>query len=194
MAQARLPREALPPAPALGQLTCQTGGVSGVSAVVLRAVSESDLDLLTGGESEFDDWGPRGPLTGPPRAQLEDDGGMLTIEADGEVAGHVSWHYVQWGPGNASRHPELGIWLRSTHRGRGIGVAAQRQLAGLFFEHTRVNRVQAGTDVTNLAEQRALERAGFSCEGVIRQGQWRAGAYHDLCLYAIVRGDLGIGA
>lgn len=159
-----------------------------MTKVILRAVSEADQKLLPGGESEFDDWGPRQPVQPLPLAALDEDG-ALTVECEGEVAGHVSWHYVRWGPGVASRHPEIGIWLRSTHRGRGIGVAAQRQLAALFFEHTAVNRVQASTDITNIAEQRALERAGFSREGVVRGSQWRAGAYRDMCLYAIVRGD-----
>lgn len=157
--------------------------------VVLRAVSTADLPLLGGGESEFDDWGPRQTERPAPAAGLESDGGELVIQADGEVAGHVSWHYQQWGPGAASRTPELGIWLRPSHRGRGIGAVAQRQLAAMFFAHTAVNRVQASTDVENIAEQRALERAGFRREGVVRASQWRAGAYHDMCLYAILRGD-----
>ena len=32
-----------------------------VSAVVLRVTQDSDLPELTGGDSEFDDWGPREP-------------------------------------------------------------------------------------------------------------------------------------
>jgi len=31
----------------------------------------------------------------------------------------------------------------------------------LFFSHTATNRVEAHTDVENIAEQRALEAAGF---------------------------------
>ena len=36
---------------------------------------------------------------------------------------------------------------------------------------------------------RALERAGYHREGVLRGAQWRAGAWHDLVLYARLRGD-----
>jgi RimJ/RimL family protein N-acetyltransferase len=43
--------------------------------------------------------------------------------------------------------------------------------------------------VSNVAEQRALEKAGFTREGVNRQAQFRAGAYHDLVLYARLRSD-----
>ncbi len=157
--------------------------------VTLRAFREADLNVLTGGASEFDDWGPRAEPTTLPSSHLDENGGGLAIWADGEIAGHVTWHHVQWGPGSASVNPELGIWLRPSHRGRGIGAAAQVQLARLFFTHTTVNRVQASTDIENVAEQHALERAGFRREGVVRASQWRAGAYHDMCLYAIVRGD-----
>ncbi|MFC9281686.1 ASCH domain-containing protein [Streptomyces collinus] len=44
-----------------------------------------------------------------------------------------------------------------------------------LFEHTRVERIQAWTDRANLAEQRALEKAGSFREGVLRgrRGQRR---------------------
>jgi RimJ/RimL family protein N-acetyltransferase len=106
------------------------------------------------------------------------------------LAGDVSWHYLRWGPNEASRCPMIGIWLRPVARGRGVGRAAQRALAELFFAHTAVNRVEAHTDVDNIAEQRALEGAGFTREGLIRGAQWRHGAYRDGYLYAVLRGDI----
>ena len=52
------------------------------------------------------------------------------------------------------------------------------------------HRIEAHTDVSNIAEQRALEGAGFTREGLVRGAQWRAGAYRDGYLYAILRGDV----
>jgi RimJ/RimL family protein N-acetyltransferase len=72
-------------------------------------------------------------------------------------------------------------------RGQGFGSVAQRLLAAYLFATTSVNRIEAGTDVDNLAEQRALEKAGFTREGVLRGAQHRAGAWHDLMIYAVVR-------
>lgn len=83
----------------------------------------------------------------------------------------------------------IGIWLEPGHRGRGLGSTAQAELAGLFFRHTPVNRIEAHTDVDNVAEQRALERAGFSREGVVRGAQWRDGRYRDGFLYSILRDE-----
>jgi aminoglycoside 6'-N-acetyltransferase len=56
-----------------------------------------------------------------------------------------------------------------------------------LFDHTRAQRIQAFTDIANLAEQRALEKAGFEGEGVLRQAQWRAGHWHDQVLYSTLR-------
>ncbi len=52
-----------------------------------------------------------------------------------------------------------------------------------------MHRVEAHTDVQNLAEQRALEKAGFTREGVTRQAQWRGGALHDGYLYSVLRSE-----
>jgi RimJ/RimL family protein N-acetyltransferase len=157
--------------------------------VILRPQHADDLSLLTGGDSPFDEFGPRAVRTelSPPR--LDGDGGLSVIADDGQLAGNVDWHWGQWGPNLESRCPMIGIWLRAPYRGRGIGRVAQGQLAELFFRHTTTNRVEAHTDVDNVPEQRALEAAGFQREGLTRGAQWRDGAYRDGFLYAVLRGD-----
>jgi RimJ/RimL family protein N-acetyltransferase len=60
----------------------------------------------------------------------------------------------------------------------------------LLFRLFDIERVEASTDVDNVAEQRSLEKAGYTREGIIRRAQWRAGAYHDLVGYSILREDL----
>jgi len=76
-----------------------------------------------------------------------------------------------------------------SERGRGYGTDAQRLLAAYLFETTDAQRVEAGTDVGNVAEQRALEKAGFVREGVLRSAQFRDGTYHDMAIYSRVRTD-----
>ena len=84
---------------------------------------------------------------------------------------------------------DVGISLRPHARGRGHGARAQRLLADYLFVTTGVHRVQATTDVANAAEQAALRRAGFVLEGVLREAQWRAGAYHALQSWSRLRTD-----
>ncbi len=108
---------------------------------------------------------------------------------DGTPIGEVSWHGVPYGPNRRSVAWNIGITIVPEHRGRGHGTAAQRMLAELLFATTDANRVEASTDTENLAEQRALERAGFRREGVVRGAQYRGGGWHDLVVYARLRGD-----
>lgn len=157
--------------------------------VVLRPVVAEDLPLLAVGEAPYDDFGPRVPRTEPYSPVLREPGGMSVCDTDGLLLGSVSWIWQQWGPMPESRNPMIGIGLRPEARGRGAGTAAQRALVDLFFRHTNVNRVEACTDVENLAEQRALEKAGFTREGTVRGAQWRAGAFHDCYSYSILRAD-----
>lgn len=104
--------------------------------------------------------------------------------SDGSLAGEVDWRAVG-GTGNF----EIGIWLFPEHRARGIGSEAQRQLVEYLFATTPANRLQAGTEVDNIAEQRALERVGFRREGVARGVHYRDGHWRDGVMYGLLRGD-----
>ena len=121
-------------------------------------------------------------LTGP-------NGGTLIVEriAGGEAIGTVSWRQVRYGPSPESVAWNIGISLVPEMRGLGFGTLAQRQLADYLFATTSVNRIEAGTDIENVAEQRSLQKAGFTREGVLRGAQYRARAWHDLVIYAVVR-------
>ncbi len=157
-------------------------------AVTLRQVRPADLPLLDSwrqdptAEGEFNDFG-----LPPTKATVE--GNHLVIESDGEPVGTVSWQEVRYGPNDESRAINIGIALIPSARGRGYGAAAQRLLVGYLFASTTVNRVEASTDVENVAEQKALERAGFTREGLLRGAQFRAGRWRDLVGYSRLRGD-----
>ncbi len=170
--------------------------------VRLRDVTLDDADLLDGWDTdpesagEFNDFGlPHDPIDrealarGPLRNERN---GQLIVErlADGRAIGGVSWHKVRYGPNPESDAWNCGIALLPEARGFGFGSEAQTQLAYYLFATTDLNRVEASTDIDNVAEQRSLERAGFHREGVARGAQFRAGAYHDLVTYSILRDDL----
>lgn len=111
---------------------------------------------------------------------------IVTLDDETRLGG-VSWFAVTYGPNRRSAAWIIGITLLPEHRGRGYGMAAQRMLAEHLFATTDANRVEASTDVDNVIEQRALARAGFQREGVLRGAQYRGGRWHDLVLYACVR-------
>jgi RimJ/RimL family protein N-acetyltransferase len=156
--------------------------------VRLRPLVQGELGQAWEDDAPYDDFGPRGGFATPPPCRL-DDQGVLGVEADGELAGVVSWIWQRWGPNDASRNPMLGVRLLAEHRGRGIGTTAQWQLIDQFFRHTTAHRVEAGTDIENLAEQHVLEKLGMTRDGISRGAQWRDGGWRDVCLYSVLRSE-----
>jgi RimJ/RimL family protein N-acetyltransferase len=167
------------------------------ATVKLRPVTSSDLDVFeehfadADGTGEFQWFGftsmhgvrqrfAENGLLGP-------DGGVLTVTADGDVTGRVEWFTAAWGRPATSACWTVAIGLLPSYKGQGVGTEAQRMLAEYLFLHTRAERVQAYTDLANVAERRALEKAGFAQEGVIRSAQWRQGRWHDQVLYSVIR-------
>jgi len=84
---------------------------------------------------------------------------------------------------------EIGIALLPQWRGQGIGWRAQAIFCSYLFENTPVQRIEAATHAENTAEQRSLEKAGFTLEGVIRAAEYRAGQWRDGYLYSRLRTD-----
>jgi len=163
----------------------------------LRAVRADDLHVLM---DTFAQQGDAFEFFGFPAANtlerwfaesgcLSEDSGMLAVEADGVVVGRVTWHAVEYGPGTSNRVLRLGAALLPDARGRGYGSEAQRGLADYLFATTSVHRLEAGTDAENVAEQRALEKAGFVRDGVMRQAQFRNGHWNDMAFYSRLRID-----
>jgi RimJ/RimL family protein N-acetyltransferase len=121
---------------------------------------------------------------------LRDDQGLLAVVGDdGEIVGDVSWIRVLNGPPPNGSCWNIGIWIAPEHRGKGHGSAAQRLVADYLFAHTMAERVEAGTESGNLGEQRALERAGFTREGVLRRACFRGGEWRDMVIYSKLRGE-----
>jgi len=118
------------------------------------------------------------------------DGGRLAVASgeDDRFVGEVQRHQVLRGP--ASPCWNIGIALLAAERGNGYGKRAQRLLAEYLFAHTQVNRVEASTDVENIAEQRARESAGFTREGVLRGACFRSGAWRDMASYSVLRSEV----
>jgi RimJ/RimL family protein N-acetyltransferase len=166
----------------------------------LRAVVEADLPLLErqrqGPEQagEFSWYGYR--PTGDLRRRVANgdvihaDGGTLAVVDDDDLlVGEVSWIRVFNGPPPHGWCWNIGIWMLPEQRRNGHGSAAQRQLAAYLFDNTYLERVEAGTETGNVAEQRALEKAGFTREGVLRHACFRAGAWRDMVVYSKLRGE-----
>ncbi len=170
-----------------------------VTTIHLRPIGESDLSVLEQlavdplAAGTFDWHGFADPRAR--RRRLAEDGFLgrdprnlaVALDQDDRCIGDVSWLAVPTGP--TSTCWNIGIVILPEFRGKGYGTVAQRLLAGYLFATTIANRVEAGTDVENLAEQRALEKAGFIREGVRRGSQFRDGKWRDMVIYGRLRDD-----
>jgi RimJ/RimL family protein N-acetyltransferase len=130
--------------------------------VALRPVVESDLPILF--EHQRD---PEAAAMAafPSRTREEFDAHwakimseetaiLRTIEADGQVAGHmVSWEM--------EKGREIGYWLGKEFWGRGIATQALRQ----FLDEVKTRPLFAHVAKHNLASQRVLEKCGFKVIG-----------------------------
>lgn len=120
---------------------------------------------------------------------LDPDRSVLVVELNGQLIGAVSWRAMSYGPPPTGRPLNIGCTLLPQFRGLGHGTEAQRLLADYLLDVFPIHRVEATTDADNRAEQRSLEKAGFTREGVLRGFAWRAGAWRDMVCYSRVRGD-----
>jgi RimJ/RimL family protein N-acetyltransferase len=164
----------------------------------LRPVAEDDLHMFRRFATEPDliglDWAGFRDAQAPARRFTADgylgpeDGRLIVdVGTDGTAAGFLS--YVAGLFGGVAKHWEIGIALLPEWRGRGIGWRAQSMMCDYLFTHTPAQRIQAGTHPENVAEQRSLEKAGFTLEGIVRACEFRAGAWRDGYLYSRLRSD-----
>ena len=120
---------------------------------------------------------------------LSVDHGNLVVALDDAPVGDIGWFAVHNGPPAVARALNIGIELLPEHRGHGYGTIAQRLIADHLFSTTTIERLEASTDIDNIAEQHALANAGFTREGRLRHAWFRAGAWRDTILYSRLRND-----
>ena len=136
------------------------------AAVLLRPVSESDIDQLRRirytpevrrwwGQEEADDW----PLSDDP------DVTMFTALVDGRVAG-----LIQYGEETDSqyRHASIDLFLDPAVHGRGLGRDALRTLARHLIDDRGHHRLVIDPAAANDAAIRCYAAVGFRPVGVMR--------------------------
>lgn len=115
---------------------------------------------------------------------------LFAVEADGRLVGDA-----QARSSDQAMPPgvwEIGVDLwEAADRGRGIGTEVVALLTRHLFVREGAHRVQATTDLDNVAMRRALERNRYRLEGVLRGFMPTAdGPPRDHAMYAITRADV----
>lgn len=91
-------------------------------------------------------------------------GVVFLIEYQGQLAGTIGLHTINLG----DHCTEVGYWMESSHRGKGLCTAALTLIADFTLNVLTFRRIEGLADFDNLPSQRVMERAGFQREGILR--------------------------
>jgi RimJ/RimL family protein N-acetyltransferase len=164
--------------------------------VVLRPLRMEDFALIREAQERISPWDPPDPASDRRlKRRIERSGRLvdgwldLGIEVDGRLVGDIG----------ARRPPaalppgvfEIGISLfADADRGHGYGADGVRVLTQYLFDELGAARVQASTDVGNVAMRRVLEKLGYAYEGTLRAFMpGTDGARADYALYGATRAE-----
>jgi RimJ/RimL family protein N-acetyltransferase len=78
---------------------------------------------------------------------------------------------------------EFGYWLAQSYRGRGLMPRVIRTFSNYAFHQLGIHRLFATPFSSNLASHRALEKAGFQREALLRHHHLKKGTYLDAVMY-----------
>ena len=114
----------------------------------------------------------------------ENEAFAYAITADDRAIGSIG----AFRQGNIHRQTaELGYYLAEEYWGQGIMTDAIRQLCGRIFESTDILRIYAEPFACNTGSRRALEKAGFTYEGTMKNNAVKNGRVLDMAIYALTK-------
>ena len=102
--------------------------------------------------------------------------------ADDELAGSA----LLWGIDLHNRTAHLGLSLRPSFRGHGLGTDVVRVLCRYGFTVRGLRRLQLETLADNAAMIQAAVRAGFVREGTLRGAAWVNGTFLDEAIFGLL--------
>ena len=109
---------------------------------------------------------------------------LRAICVDREAVGGIG---ITLGSDVYRRRAELGYWLAEPYWGRGIMPRAVREICAYAFQTYGLARIFATPYAYNAASCRVLEKAGFVCEGRMRDSVCKSGVVMDTFMYALLK-------
>ncbi len=107
------------------------------------------------------------------------------VEAEGRFVGRCGLHGID----EYARRADLGIALRRDEWGKGYGQDACRVLVEYAFRNLNLRKVCLHVLADDERAVGAYRNAGFVEEGRLREHDWYDGAYRDVLLMAVLRGQ-----
>ena len=123
-------------------------------------------------------------------ASLPADAAQFAItlnDEDGLLIGGAGYGPAHRLPEGYGEETDFGYWLGEAFWGHGIASQAVPVVVAHAFREFDLVRIFAYAFEGNTASERVLEKAGFACEGVLRQSVFKQGRMLDQKLYALLR-------
>ena len=160
--------------------------------VNLRVMEREDLPLFAEWLNKPDFIGEYNPLRQLPRTEIErgyekngpEKGEFIIEKKDGSTIGYI-WHFITMHP--VAKLLEIGYFTIPSETGKGYCSEGAKIMVDYLFLSKDIVRIQAHTDVRNVASQKVLENVGFKKEGIVRKFLFNRGKWMDGCLYSILR-------
>jgi RimJ/RimL family protein N-acetyltransferase len=97
----------------------------------------------------------------------------------------------------SSIHPiyhlcNLGYWVRTSCRGKGVAGRAAKLAARFAFEHLGLIRIEVVVGVGNHASLRVAQKLGAHEEGVLRNRMVVGRSIHDAHMFSLLPSDFGM--
>ncbi|SIT03976.1 GNAT family N-acetyltransferase [Alicyclobacillus vulcanalis] len=110
------------------------------------------------------------------------DGAEIGLWYQGEIAGVLGLHFIDW----ANRATSLGYWLGERYQGKGIMTRACQAVIDILFRDYGLMRVEIRAATGNRKSRAVAERLGFTYEGFKRQAEWLYDHYVDHAVYSML--------
>lgn len=85
------------------------------------------------------------------------------------------------------KNAEIGYFIGEAYWNRGIITEAIKMITEYIFSTFDVIRIYAEPYANNAASRRALEKAGYECEAILRKNVIKNGEILDSCIYSILK-------
>lgn len=85
---------------------------------------------------------------------------------------------------------ELGYWLSEDYWGKGIMTEAVKNICREAYDKFDIVRIFAEPFEHNKGSRKVLEKAGFTCEGIMRDGVFKNGKVYSYCMYSLLKTEI----
>jgi RimJ/RimL family protein N-acetyltransferase len=118
-------------------------------------------------------------------AQKEHDlSRLFAIEIEGNVVGSIGAFFKD---DVYRKNAEIGYYLDEEYWGRGIMPKVIISLVKYLFDNFEINRVYAEPFARNIGSRRALEKAGFRLEALLKSNVIKNEVIENSCIYSILK-------